>query len=103
MSRPPSRRGTGDFAWRDVQAEVDALPQCQVDAEATGPVQVETYTVTFDREGAPERGILACRTADDTRAWANLTDAETLAQLCAEEGIGRKGTLAPDGTLVLDG
>ena len=102
-SRPPSRRGTGDFAWRDVQAEVDALPQCQVDAEATGPVQVETYTVTFDREGAPERGILACRTADDTRAWANLTDAETLAQLCAEEGIGRKGTLAPDGTLVLDG
>jgi acetyl-CoA C-acetyltransferase len=102
-SRPPSARRTGTFAWRDVQAEVDALPQCRVDAEASGRVQVETYTVAFDREGAPERGILACRTADDTRAWANLTDADTLAQLCAEEAIGRKGTLAPDGALVLDG
>ena len=102
-SRPPADGGHGAFAWRDVQDEVDALPQCRVDGAASGPVQVETYTVTFDRDGAPERGILACRTADDTRAWANIADPDTLAQLCAEEGIGRKGSLAPDGSLVLDG
>jgi len=100
-SRPPAHQGA--FAWRDVQDEVDALPQCRVDSEATGTVRVETYTVTFDREGAPERGILACRTADDSRAWGNITDHDTLAQLCAEEGIGRTGTLSDDGVLALDG
>jgi acetyl-CoA C-acetyltransferase len=101
-SRPPADGGA-TFVWRDVQAEVDALPQCRVDGEASGPVHVETYTVTFDRDGAPERGIVACRTADDVRAWANIADPDVLAQLCVEEGIGRKGTLATDGSLVLDG
>ena len=102
-SRPPSGGDTAAFAWRDVQPEVDALPQCRVDERASGPVQVETYTVTFDRDGVPERGIVACRTADDTRAWANIADADTLAQLCVEEGIGRKGTLVADGVLSLEG
>jgi acetyl-CoA C-acetyltransferase len=101
-SRPPAV-GEGSFAWRDVQAAVDALPQCRVDGEASGPVQVETYTVTFDRDGNPERGIAACRTAHEVRAWANIADPDVLAQLCVEEGIGRKGTLARDGSLVLDG
>ena len=95
-------QGRDGFAWRDVQSEVDILPQCTVDSGATGPVRVETYTVTFDREGSPERGILACRTAGDSRAWGNIVDPDTLALLCAEEGIGRTGTLAADGALTLD-
>ena len=102
-SRPPDHEGRRPFAWRDLQPEVDALPQCRVDPDATGAVRVETYTVTFDRDGTPERGILACRTPEGTRAWGNLTDADTLASLCAEEGIGRTGTLAADGALTLDG
>ena len=65
-------------------------------------MRVETYTVTFDREGTPERGILACRTADGSRAWGNVTDRDTLALLCAEEGVGRSGVLAIDGILTLD-
>jgi acetyl-CoA C-acetyltransferase len=100
-SRPPEV-GDGTFAWRDVQPEVDALPQCAVDETATGPIRVETYTVTFDRDGVPERGIVACRTETGARAWGNVTDADTLAQLCVEEGIGRTGVLAEDGLLVLD-
>ena len=102
-SRPPAHGGSEPFAWRDVQPEVDALPQCAVDPGATGPVRVETYTVTFDREGVPERGILACRTPEGSRAWGNVTDRDTLALLCAEEGIGRSGMLGADGALVLDG
>ncbi len=100
-SRPPEHGGSRPFAWRDVQPAVDALPECTVDPEATGPVTVETYTVTFDRDGAPERGILACRTASGARAWANTADPDTLALLCQEEGIGRTGVLATDGTLTL--
>ena len=102
-SRPPAHGGSEPFAWRDVQPEVDALPQCAVDPDATGPVRVETYTVTFDREGLPERGILACRTPEGSRAWANVIDRDTLEQLCAEEGIGRSGVLGADGALALDG
>jgi acetyl-CoA C-acetyltransferase len=98
-SRPPA--GHDGFAWKDVQPDVDLLPQCTVDSEATGPIRVETYTVTFDRDGNPERGIVACRTTDDNRAWGNITDAETLAALCTEEGIGRSGTLAADGAVIL--
>jgi acetyl-CoA C-acetyltransferase len=100
-SRPPAHGGSQPFAWRDVQPAVDALPRCRVDPEATGLVTVETYTVAFDREGAPERGILACRTADRSRAWANVTDLDALTLLCAEEGIGRSGVLGADGTLTL--
>jgi acetyl-CoA C-acetyltransferase len=100
-SRPPVHGGGDGFAWRNVQSEVDVLPQCTVDSEATGPVRVETYTVTFDRDGQPARGIVACRTPDDRRAWGAVTDPDTLASLCAEEGIGRTGTLAADGVVDL--
>jgi acetyl-CoA C-acetyltransferase len=99
--RPPEHRDGPGFAWRSVQREVDALPQCRVDETATGAVRVETYTVAFDRAGAPERGTVACRTADDSRAWGTITDPDTLASLCAEEGIGRRGRLAEGGLLTL--
>ncbi len=102
-SRPPAHEGREAFAWRDAQSEVDALPQCRVDSAYSGSVRVETYTVTFGREGEVERGIVACRTDDDSRAWANIDDHDTLELLCAEEGIGRTGKLAEDGLLALDG
>ncbi len=98
-SEPPAHGGP--FAWRNVQAQVDALPRCPVDPTASGSVRVETYTVTFDRDGNPERGIVACRTRDDVRAWGNVHDTDALAQLCIEEGIGRTGDLRSDGTLEL--
>jgi acetyl-CoA C-acetyltransferase len=101
-SRPPAHGGGQPFAWHDVQPEIDALPQCRVDAEGSGRVQVETYTVTFDRDGKTERGIVACRTRDGARSWGNISDADTLASLCATEGVGRTGVLAADGALALD-
>ena len=99
-TEPPTHGGP--FAWHDAQPEVDALPRCAVDPAPTGAVRIETYTVTFDREGQPERGIVACRTADDVRAWGNIADADTLVQLCSEEGVGRVGTLDAGGALTLD-
>jgi acetyl-CoA C-acetyltransferase len=99
-TEPPAQ--SGPFAWRNAQPAVDALPRCAVDPDATGSVRIETYTVTFDREGRPERGIVACRTGDGRRAWANVTDTDALDSLCVEEGVGRSGDLSADGTLRLD-
>jgi hypothetical protein len=73
-----------------------------VDAEASGRVEVETYTVTFDRDGNAERGIVACRTREGIRAWGNISDTDTLTSLCTTEGVGRTGVLTADGGLVLD-
>lgn len=96
-TRPPAR----GFRWEDVQAQVDALPRCPVDPGATGPVTVETYTVTYDREGRPELGIVACRTASGARTWANVTDPDGLAEMAATDPLGRRGRLNPGGTLRL--
>jgi acetyl-CoA C-acetyltransferase len=101
-SRPPEHEGRDGFRCEDVQAEVDALPTCPVDTSATGAATVETYTVTYDRDGEPERGILVCRTPEGNRTWANVTDPGELAALTAAEGIGRTGTLDAEAILHFD-
>ena len=103
---PPLPAGTrvewaGGFGWADPQRSVSALPQCSPDADAQGEVTVETYSVAFDRAGAPERAVVACRTPDGLRAWATVADSDHLELLVTEEGCGRLGTLRPDGQVDL--
>lgn len=91
----------GGFYLADPQRAVFALPQCAPDADAEGEVVVETYSVWCDRTGVPERAVVACRTPEDRRAWANVTDPDHLAMLVTEEGCGRLGTLRADGEVDL--
>jgi acetyl-CoA C-acetyltransferase len=100
-SRPPAHDGRDGFRWEDVQAAVDAEPSCPVDAAASGPVTVETYTVVYGREGVPERGIAACRTPAGARTWATIDDRDAMGELTTTEGIGRSGTLDAAGVLTL--
>jgi acetyl-CoA C-acetyltransferase len=83
----------GGFTWADPQLAVSALPQCTPDADATGEVSVETYSVAYGRGGSPERAVVACRTPEGLRTWANVTDPDQLLLLVTEEGCGRLGTL----------
>jgi len=96
-SAPPKTQG---FVWRQVQADVDALPRTRLDADARGPVTVETYTVLFDRTG-PERAVAACRTPQGSRTWADVHDLGELDDLCEREGIGRHGVVGSDRILRL--
>jgi acetyl-CoA C-acetyltransferase len=61
---------------------------------AVGRATLETYTVLYDREGAPERGIVLGRTVEGRRFVANTpTDREFLEAFVSTEQIGREGTL----------
>ena len=84
-TEPPA----GGFRHEAPQAEVDALAQCAPAADYEGDATVETYTVVHGAGGDPELGILALRTEDGRRTWANATDADTLGALEADEGCGR--------------
>ena len=99
-SRPPR---AGGFSWRDVQAEVDALPRCRRGPGCHGAGEGRDVHRHLRPRGLAVLGIVVCRTPDERRAWGNVTDPDALAQLCAEEGIGRTGTLAPGGALSLAG
>ena len=92
----------GGFRWEDVQPAVDALPRCPVDPDATGAVTVETYTVTYRRDGTPELGILVCRTPAGARTWGNVTDPDDVAGLVSADPIGRQGRLDRSGTVSFD-
>jgi acetyl-CoA C-acetyltransferase len=93
----------GGFRSQNVQRLVDALPKRTADPDATGPAEVETFTVTYGRDGSPDRGIVACRIGPTGRAWANVTDRSQLDALMAAEQPGWSGTLGPDGTFELAG
>jgi len=66
------------------------------DTASTAPVEgrgvLETYTVVFDREGAPARGIAIGRTEADRRFVANTPDERAfLEDFVAVENVGRPG------------
>jgi acetyl-CoA C-acetyltransferase len=71
---------------------------------AEGPARVETYTVVYDREGAPARGIVLGRTQAGRRFVANTPDDRALLEaFVAVENVGRGGRVrAQDGRNVFD-
>lgn len=87
------------FRHESCQDAVDALPRREVVDEVDGEVTIEAYTVMHDREGQPELGLAALRTADDHRAWGRCDDRGVLDSMVAEEWVGRVVRLSSDGTL----
>jgi acetyl-CoA C-acetyltransferase len=85
---PPPR----GFQWRSAQSDVDALPRARW-SEEDGPVTVETYTVTHERDGAPRRLIAAARGADGQRIWCHSLDADVAASAETGEIVGRRGSV----------
>lgn len=87
------------------QAQIDAEPHPAVVEQPSGAATVETYTVLFDRDGAPERGIVIGRTGSGERFIANTpADRRTLESMTKHEMVGAAGTAstASDGTNIFD-
>jgi acetyl-CoA C-acetyltransferase len=97
-STEPSTQG---FRSENVQHSVDQLERWVENPEATGPAEVETFTVTYGRDGEPDMGIVACRTGPRTRTWANVTDPDQLAELVTAEQAGWSGRLVSGGRFEL--
>jgi acetyl-CoA C-acetyltransferase len=73
-------------------------PPLPLAAVASGRATVETYTVTYDREGAPERGIVVGRLLDGRRFLAHTPGERALLEdFATHEGVGRKGAVAHQG------
>jgi acetyl-CoA C-acetyltransferase len=93
---PPA---SGRFRHAEPQEQVDRLPSRELDESHVGAVTIETYTVMHDRDGQPERGLVACLTPDGRRTWGSSTDASTMKALVTDEMVGREATLDADGDL----
>jgi acetyl-CoA C-acetyltransferase len=97
-TEPPA----GPFRHIEPQAEVDALPRRELCEEPDGLVDVETWTVMHDREGAPETGILVGLLEDGRRAWGVSTEPATVKAMVTEELAGRRAAVRPDGTFDIE-
>jgi len=70
-------------------------PAMPIALEPSGPGEVETYTVIYDRQGAPQRGIVLGRLDSGERFVANTpSDRALLESMVASEFCGQRGTLS---------
>ncbi|KAF2673609.1 hypothetical protein BT63DRAFT_421745 [Microthyrium microscopicum] len=101
ISSSPRADGSG-YPEQDMLPEnLEHLPKPRVTRDAVGEVTIETYTIEYDRSGAPSMAYIVCRLkANDDRVLANEADGETLRELASSkvELIGRSGWMSKDPT-----
>jgi acetyl-CoA C-acetyltransferase len=88
----PRRSEWSPVPTESYQAELDRLEGPGVIEEATGDAVVETYTVLFDRNGLPVKGIVIGRLNDGRRFLSHAEqDRRTLEAMQYQEFIGTRG------------
>ncbi len=110
ISRDPATATTGVHD-PSVQAEADAArePAPKLLDDYAGPATIETYTVFYDRAGAPKHGVVVARAASGERllAYVEREDRELIAFLTSgeKEPIGASGRAAAnaDGLIIWRG
>jgi len=78
----------GGFLHDDLQKQVDELPRRESVTDHEGAVEIESYTVMYDGEGAAV-GHTACLLPDGRRTWANTEDRDVARAMTTEEFCGR--------------
>jgi acetyl-CoA C-acetyltransferase len=88
--------GTQPFGPSRAAATVEPGPPArEVCADAAGPGEVRAYTVLYDRDGAPHRGIVIGDTDAGERFLANTPeDRDLLEAFAAQEQVGARGRVA---------
>ena len=89
------------FRHEDLQEQIDREPIELVDPDLEGPVTVETYTISHDRDAGPIAATFAVRDAKGTRSWATMNKPTDLHAIAGTELIGATGRLKKGGALDL--
>ena len=77
------------------QSKVDTMPKPAFTESPQGRAEVETYTVLFDHQNNPTKGIIVGRLEDQTRFLANTSsDQDTLQAMINNETIGSTGKVS---------
>ncbi len=99
--------GAGEAHAFDLQAEADAArgPVPELVKDYTGPAEVETYTVFYNRDGSAKAGVVVAKTPAGTRTLVKVTaeDAETIAFLSdgRAEPVGTAGEVVAEGDMMV--
>ena len=95
LAAEPSAAG---FRFESVQSGVDQLPSRPTPEASVANATLESYTVTFDREMAPDRAIMTCLDAGGGRHWARSDDPDIMSALlagdCCEQPVQLDGSVA---------
>jgi acetyl-CoA C-acetyltransferase len=89
------------IAAADGRSSTVTLPKDQLEGPALvdapeGWAEIESYTLTFDRENRPEKSMLYLRLPDGRRSLANGEKSDALLRLLLEvEGVGVRGRVTP--------
>lgn len=89
------------FRWEDAQSEVDRLPTVEAEHTWTGSASIESWTVTYDRDGSPAAGLLAVRTPHQTRTLAVVREPAQVRALLTAEHAGSSVEVRKDRSAVL--
>ena len=88
----------------DVQAQADAArrPAPALVEEMPGPARIESFTVLYDRTGAPRWGVVVARSLDGARRSVARIPAEDAAGIAfltdgKVEPVGTEGVIEPAG------
>jgi acetyl-CoA C-acetyltransferase len=95
-SRPPQARRAGGPVAPAAKATPAGTAPPRLVEEARGRARIVTYTVVYDRAGAPARGIVVGDLEDGGRFLAHTPDdGAVLEELVTREGVGRAGRVEP--------
>jgi acetyl-CoA C-acetyltransferase len=83
-ARSPAR----PYVHTEPQAEVDALPRRKIVAAAEIEGPIESFTVTYERDGTPSRAIASCLRTDGSRALSSSAEPEAIQALLTGEMAG---------------
>lgn len=82
-SEPPAE----GFRFASVQPEVDAMPKREVLSGPASGLELESFTVIYDRDGEPEKAIAAGLDSSGARGWVQSSDAGLISALLSEEQV----------------
>jgi acetyl-CoA C-acetyltransferase len=88
-----------EFAYENVQKEVDATPTREIVDQHEGEVSIESYTVMYGPNG-PAVGHAACLLPDGRRTWANTEDKDLVQAMTESEFCGKAASVKQGQLLV---